>query len=371
MKRWLGRSGSGPLCLAIEDMDDAGPERVCPRTIAEAPGVTKCLLLLARHVHRCRALSLTGSMDKLEYLDGLDMPLLEELCLAINARSPSVDEAMDLFRAAPRLRALTCWRLRKGLDFWFEFPYENLTSLTLWEICPLRECAQVLRCCERLLHCSLHFFGYPLWYEDIGGPVCVPQLKTLHLDLSSDCGADNLLSVLVLPALEELKVEAGPGWNSEPLIEIFRRSDCALEVLDISGMGCKFFLDENEFVDLLAEVPTLKRLYMAGTNCCSFNPCADDELVPALEELHITSNLAGKPRLAVPHRMLSSRLQPHTDGQGPSFEPCLRNASITINRERQIHRWSVKDAGPVQVQKRRRKSDDEPYIECAGDQVEL
>lgn len=268
MTMWLERSGERPLDVVLSVIDE-------PMSDEDTTG--PFLVLLAKHFHRCRSITLaccgvdlSAMTDALENHNG-NAPLLEDLSITTyidddNEDDDSLieDQIHHILQQAPRLQSFF-WKdriiLRDTFDTWqhLTLPGSQLRKLQL--ICNLstEEIVGVISQCPIL---EIFIVNVNITSSD----VCIQPAHLVHtslcyLTITLEGAEMHLFDFLTLPSLRELRLKNTTTCAHRFLHPVFapflERSHCPLEVLELS---MRLDVSEAVIVDTLQSLPSLRYL---------------------------------------------------------------------------------------------------------------
>ncbi|KAF5343554.1 hypothetical protein D9758_012950 [Tetrapyrgos nigripes] len=300
---------------------------------------------LVLHSHRWHTLDLQISLFLLRILGTQTkhkgFPSLSRLTLSL------VDEdgqsfrgdPLEAFQSAPKLESVSVNTRRSSL---VKLPWSNLRHLSIREI-SAGEFLRVFGSTVNLVECSL-LVGPPYQLQiDNGGagavslPLRQSALKTLLL-----CCKPDVLGDLELPALENLYIAETTlsKFCFNPLISLFHRSTCDIQVLGLSGI----LLYDDGLHDALSTLPNLVELILADwtpttPESWSLNSLVADltvhegsmapPLVPKLRTLVVDDYSSGR---TVDGDLLASMVESRMCGSGGGLIKLgLHGVSLRIN----------------------------------------
>lgn len=165
-------------------------------------------------------------------------------------------------------------------------PWAQLTHLRLSDFvrATYHETHALLIQCINLVDCNLFI------PENEYDPPTLPLIELHYLEtlkLANDCPGDvgQFLQCLAFPALKRLTLVETPfctRWSEHHLVDLLRRSACDLEAFQLEG-----FLSEDFLLELIEEMPSLKRLSLKEPSCLPriIGRMIQDGFLPGLQYL--------------------------------------------------------------------------------------
>ncbi|KAF7375560.1 F-box domain-containing protein [Mycena sanguinolenta] len=209
---WLSRSGGLPLKLNLTSIDPFGVESLIETSLL--------------HCHRWQDVKFrlpNGSFSGLDLRD-VSLPLLQSISLRgdLWSRKPIVDTFT--IADAPSLRHVDLSTLPSTK---LDIPWARMTTLTLLQNIPLRECMPLLKKCRNLVNLTVSTTGPAATHTDL---VTLTSLETLTCNL----GGASVLQNLTLPHLVRLVVTSFSDEAYVPGFSAFiNRSTCPLQFLTV------------------------------------------------------------------------------------------------------------------------------------------
>ncbi|KII88780.1 hypothetical protein PLICRDRAFT_54608 [Plicaturopsis crispa FD-325 SS-3] len=252
------------------------------------------------------------SPAKIAYILELYSTRWEHLNFSISEIHEEFDNAID--EGFPSLRSLV---LNLGLDFgpWWDLttstqlrkfsytnsvldkmidvPWGQLTHLTLWHQSQHR-CVDFLSQAPNLVECNLHEVRTSPAEDSIAPSVLLPHLQCLLVTYEihdSDTLDMLLFERATAPVLRELRLTSNTlaADRASSFMTFLHRSRCSLDLLAIHYID----IPEDEFIQCLSELPSLRELHIAGRFTFS------DRVVSSLERSEDTPNNGRLPALTV------------------------------------------------------------------------
>ena len=122
-------------------------------------------------------------------------------------------------------------------------PWAHLTHLQIRINIPLRDATMILMKCPKLVYLSITVD--PSTIEQSTVPIMLQDLVTFYLELYGGAG---LLHQLSLPSLQEFSITKISSTDIESLLDLFTRSSCTLDRLEICGIT----LTSRDYLNVLA-----------------------------------------------------------------------------------------------------------------------
>ncbi|KAJ7019861.1 hypothetical protein C8F04DRAFT_324968 [Mycena alexandri] len=225
VRAWLSRSGDYPLSITLTDSSNS-------------PLAVQFLHAAVFHCGRWEHVDLFIPFEHLHLIQG-NMPLLRDLTIGPNDLPDRHGLQVSVFDRAPLLTNVVL--THDFVPYAIRLPWAQLTHLVglcLFE----HECTEILGHAVQLVHGTFSIFSYTGPYRPLPHPITLPSLCQLILD-GSDIGGGDPMKVLdnfALPGLRTLHVY---GVRYRSLATFIRRSQCALEELQINNQT----LSEEEY----------------------------------------------------------------------------------------------------------------------------
>ena len=130
-------------------------------------------------------------------------------------------------------------------------PWAHITHLQIRKYIACQDSATIFIKCPKLVYLSILVDPEAIGQSTV--PVILEDLVTFYLKTSyhaADLAADlqTILHQLSLPSLREISINGISSGDIEPLLNLFTRSSCALDRLEICGT----FLTSREYLNVLA-----------------------------------------------------------------------------------------------------------------------
>ncbi|KZP08125.1 hypothetical protein FIBSPDRAFT_1052609 [Athelia psychrophila] len=257
---WLQRSGGQPLNIILGRMDPenfAGTEKENPALDA----------LLHSQAHRWNDVKLIVTKSMLSFLKNIPkgLPMLHTL----HIDGPDKDlgiASLNNFIDASALRVLTLEK-RVSLESsqWLpEFPWAQLTTFNLMGgrnySYTSQDACNALRQTVNLRYCTMAIKASWPVATNPPSPSSIRLLDLISLNISALTweNAEDIINVLTLPALTELKIistQSDAAAFPECVAALITRSGCQLQHLSFTTYGVSF--NHDGLLELLKLTPTL------------------------------------------------------------------------------------------------------------------
>ena len=236
-QEWLARSGQLPLSICIS-------------STSYNNAISALADVVNPYSSRWSNLDLFIPDDYYRHFHGINnhAPILKSIRFACS------DTAKDFkFRlTCPRLESANLMSVRMDRT---NIQWDNLTHLTLHSM-SIVDSLQILRNSPRLVFCQIGGSRTQFGWPSIREPV-VTSLRTLELVLFTRA-ADDFLSNLVAPHLEEFDLPNYYSPSLEVIASFLRRSACSLRSLGIILSASPPYFEG--FMNLLQSIPSLNTL---------------------------------------------------------------------------------------------------------------
>ena len=131
-------------------------------------------------------------------------------------------------------------------------PWANLTHLQIRKFIPCRDTAIIYMKCPKLVYLSILVNPSAIGQNTV--PVILEDLVAFYVQISYSQAASfapslqTILHQLSLPSLRAISVNGISSGDIEPLLNLFTRSSCTLDRLEMCGA----FLTSREYINVLA-----------------------------------------------------------------------------------------------------------------------
>ncbi|KAJ7466165.1 hypothetical protein B0H11DRAFT_2048710 [Mycena galericulata] len=254
MRTILQRSLNLPTSLSFETSGTR---------LSISAGNTDCFQFFADLSDRLHHISLDLAWDVREHAENPPpsplFPILASLEISLESDEPGdLPTIMNSFRRAPGLRALGLWAYSSPFIPTYDFPWIQLTSLTMSIPIDDTTVYLILRQCIQLEICALFEMSFTGDTQD-SQPLCtLDALRSFSFTPWDAANSGKLIEFFSFPKLESLSLENCGNLPATVILDLRARSDFRLQDLTLS----KLSLTTGELLEILHHLPSLKTLLL-------------------------------------------------------------------------------------------------------------
>ncbi|CAA7258732.1 unnamed protein product [Cyclocybe aegerita] len=289
-EQWLGRSGNLPLYIRLSCEPKATTHG--NNIMARADQVILLIAALNTHASRWRELDIripTYFFDTF-HTNPLGRSTLEYLYIDPPDGQSNSAETLHLV-STPSLKRL---HLSSVYLASVQVQWDSITDIYASAFY-LDECLEMFHRAPRLVSAAFPFIiGGDETHTLLESRLTLPSLKYLHLGHERGVSISALLDKIALPALEELSYDGSEKTlEVPPFVSLLTRSACPLRILTLTSSP----VDEENIINLLSKIPSLKRLSIITTIFETYAPIMSPRVLACISRLPDESHGVEQPSI--------------------------------------------------------------------------